>query len=90
VSRHIKGRARGNGFGLLAENDRDGNTVQSLVRHANCNSTMNVCTHVVSSKKRQAHSEVVEMIRGSQKRQSRLEFLSVYFLVCRDNSPQVA
>jgi hypothetical protein len=30
---------------------------------------MHIYTHAVSSKKRQAQSKVVEMIRGSQKRQ---------------------
>jgi hypothetical protein len=35
VSRHIKGWARGHGFSLLAENDKDVKTVQSLTRHAN-------------------------------------------------------
>ena len=69
MSRHIKGRARGHGFSLLAENDKDVKTVQSLTRHANSNITMHIYTHAVSSKKRQAQSKVVEMIRGSQKRQ---------------------
>jgi hypothetical protein len=86
VSRHIKGRARGHGFSLLAENDKDVKTVQSLTRHANSNITMHIYTHAVSSKKRQAQSKVVEMIRGSQKRQSRRKSLSVYFLVYRATS----
>jgi integrase len=81
VSRHIKGWARGNGFSLLSENDKDVKTVQSLMRHANGNITMNIYTHAVTSKKRQPQSKVVEMIRGSQKRQSRRESLSVYFLM---------
>jgi len=47
---------------LLAENDEDVKTVQSLMRHANSNITMNVYTHAVSSKKRRPQSKVVEMI----------------------------
>ena len=47
---------------LLAENDEDVKTVQSLMRHANSNITMNIYTHAVSSKKRRAQSKVVEMI----------------------------
>jgi hypothetical protein len=34
------------------------------MRHANSNITMNIYTHAGSSKKRQAQSKVVEMIRG--------------------------
>jgi integrase len=37
-------------------------TVQSLMRHANSNITMNIYTHAVSRKKRRAQSKVVEMI----------------------------
>jgi integrase len=47
---------------LLAENDEDVKTVQSLMRHANSNITMDIYTHAVSSKKRRAQSRVVEMI----------------------------
>jgi integrase len=47
---------------LLAENDEDVKTVQSLMRHANSNITMNIYTHAVSSKKRRAQRKVVEMI----------------------------
>jgi integrase len=47
---------------LLAENDEDVKTVQSLMRHANSNITMNVYTHAVSSKKRRAQHKVVAMI----------------------------
>jgi integrase len=47
---------------LLAENDEDVKTVQSLMRHANSNITMNIYTHAVSSKKRRAQQRVVEMI----------------------------
>jgi hypothetical protein len=36
--------------------------VQSLLRHANSNITMNIYTHAVSSKKRRAQQKVVEMI----------------------------
>jgi len=35
---------------LLAENEEDVKTVQSLMRHANSNITMNIYTHAVSSK----------------------------------------
>jgi len=52
---------------LLAENDEDVKTVQSLMRHANSNVTMNICTHAVSSKKRRAQSKVVEMILPEDK-----------------------
>jgi integrase len=47
---------------LLAGNDEDVKTVQSLMRHANSSVTMDIYTHAVSSKKRQAQSRVVEMI----------------------------
>lgn len=52
---------------ILAENDVDVKTVQSLMRHANSNITMNVYTHAVSSKKRRAQSKVVEMILPERK-----------------------
>ena len=52
---------------LLAENDEDVKTVQSLMRHANSNITMNIYTHAVSSKKRRAQSKVVEMILPEEK-----------------------
>jgi integrase len=51
---------------LLAENDEDVKTVQSLMRHANSNITMNMYIHAVSSKKRRAQSKVVEMILPDQ------------------------
>jgi integrase len=51
---------------LLAENDEDVKTVQSLMRHANSNITMNNYTHAVSSKKRRAQSKVAEMILPEQ------------------------
>jgi hypothetical protein len=35
-------------------------TVQSLLRHANSNITMNIYTHAVDGKKREAQSRVVE------------------------------
>ena len=47
---------------LLAENDEDVKTVQSLMRHANCSITLNIYTHAVTSKKRRAQSKVVRMI----------------------------
>jgi integrase len=52
---------------LLAENDEDVKTVQSLMRHANSNITMNIYTHAISSKKRRAQSKVVEMILPNEK-----------------------
>jgi hypothetical protein len=51
---------------------------------------MNIYTHAVSNQKRQAQSKVVEMIRGSQKRQSRRESLSVYSLMYGADFPKVA
>jgi integrase len=42
-------------------------TVQSLMRHANSNITMNFYTHAVGSKKRRAQSKVVEMILPPEK-----------------------
>ena len=45
-----------------AQDDEDVKTVQSPMRHANSNITMNIYTHAVSSKKRRAQSRVVEMI----------------------------
>ncbi len=41
--------------------------MQSLMRHANSNITMNIYTHAVSSKKRRAQSKVVEMILPEEK-----------------------
>jgi site-specific recombinase XerD len=56
---------------LLAENDDDVKTVQSLMRDAKSNitvnSTMNIYTHAVSSKKWRAKSKVVEMILPAEK-----------------------
>jgi integrase len=40
--------------------------VQSLMRHANSNITMNIYTYAASSKKRRAQSKVVEMILPEQ------------------------
>src|SRR5258708_7824095 len=51
---------------LLAENDEDVKTVQSLMRHANSNITMNIYTHAVSSKKRRAPQKTVELILPSR------------------------
>jgi len=48
---------------LLVGNGEDVKTAQSLMRHANPNITMAVYTHPVQSKKREAQSKVVEMIR---------------------------
>src|SRR5260370_13879078 len=47
---------------LLAEDDEDVKTVQSLMRHANSNITMNIYTHAVSRNRRRAQQKVVEMI----------------------------
>jgi integrase len=47
---------------LLAKNNEDVKTVQSLMRHANSRITMDIYTHPISSKQRQAQSRVVEMI----------------------------
>ncbi len=54
--------------------------MQSLMRHANSNITMDIYTHALSSKKRQAQSKAVGMNRGSKKRRNRRESPSVYFL----------
>ncbi len=63
VTKHISWHVFRHTFStLLAENDEDVKTVQSLMRHANSNITMNIYTHAVSSKKRRALSKVVEMI----------------------------
>ncbi len=68
VSKHISWHVFRHTFStLLAENDEDVKTVQSLMRHANSNITMNIYTHAVSSKKRRALSKVVEMILREEK-----------------------
>jgi len=68
VTKHISWHVFRHTFStLLAENDEDVKTVQSLMRHANSNITMNIYTHAVSSKKRRALSNVVEMILREEK-----------------------
>ena len=63
ITKHISWHVFRHTFStLLAENDEDVKTVQSLMRHANSNITMNIYTHAVSSKKRRAQRKVVEMI----------------------------
>jgi integrase len=47
---------------LLAENDEDVKTVQSLMRHANPRITLEIYTHAVDRKKRSAQSKVVHMV----------------------------
>jgi integrase len=47
---------------LLAANGEDVKTVQSLLRHANPTITFGIYTHAVRSKKREAQSQVVEMV----------------------------
>lgn len=67
ITKHISWHVFRHTFStLLAENDEDVKTVQSLMRHANSNITMNIYTHAVSSKKRRAQSKVVEMILPGQ------------------------
>lgn len=67
ITKHISWHVFRHTFStLLAENDEDVKTVQSLMRHANSNITMNIYTHAVSSKKRRAQSRVVEMILPQQ------------------------
>ena len=67
ITKHISWHVFRHTFStLLAENDEDVKTVQSLMRHANSNITMNIYTHAVSSKKRRAQSRVVEMILPGQ------------------------
>ena len=68
VTKHISWHVFRHTFStLLAENDEDVKTVQSLMGHANSNITMNIYTHAVSSKKRRALSKVVEMILREEK-----------------------
>ena len=68
VTKHISWHVFRHTFStLLAENDEDVKTVQSLMRHANSNITMNIYTHAVSSKKRRVLSKVVEMILREEK-----------------------
>src|SRR5216684_2885802 len=63
ITKHINWHVFRHTFStLLAENDEDVKTVQSLMRHANSAITMDIYTHAVSSKKRRAQSKVVEMI----------------------------
>ena len=76
---------------LLAENDEDVKTVQSLMRHANSNITMNIYTHAVSSKKRRAQSKVVEMILPEEKRRRPQKVPpNVYLLVYYAIFPKVS
>jgi site-specific recombinase XerD len=51
---------------LLVGNGGDVKTAQSLMRHANPNITMALYTHPVNSKKREAQTKVVEMIRPGE------------------------
>ena len=68
IAKHINWHVFRHTFStLLAENDEDVKTVQSLMRHANSNITMNIYTHAVSSKKRRAQSKVVEMILPAER-----------------------
>lgn len=68
ITKHISWHVFRHTFStLLAENDEDVKTVQSLMRHANSNITMNIYTHAVSSKKRRAQSKVVEMILPAER-----------------------
>jgi integrase len=92
VTKHISWHVFRHTFStLLAENDEDVKTVQSLMRHANSNITMNIYTHAVSSKKRRALSKVVEMILREEKTTPVAAVsLNVYFLVYRADFPKVA
>jgi integrase len=47
---------------LLAQNEEDVKTVQSLMRHASSRVTLDIYTHGVSAKKRAAQARVVEMV----------------------------
>src|SRR5216683_3761084 len=63
ITKHINWHVFRHTFStMLAENDEDVKTVQSLMRHANSSITMDIYTHAVSSKKRRAQAKVVEMI----------------------------
>ncbi len=69
ITKHINWHVFRHTFStLLAENDEDVKTVQSLMRHANSSITMDIYTHAVSSKKRRAQAKVVEMILPVGKR----------------------
>jgi integrase len=69
ITKHINWHVFRHTFStLLAENDEDVKTVQSLMRHANSSITMDIYTHAVSSKKRRAQAKVVEMILPEGKR----------------------
>ncbi len=68
ITKHISWHVFRHTFStLLAENDEDVKTVQSLMRHAS-SITMDIYTHAVSSKKRRAQAKVVEMILPNGKR----------------------
>lgn len=63
ITKHISWHVFRHTFStLLAANDEDVKTVQSLMRHANSSITMDVYTHAVSTKKRRAQTKVVEMM----------------------------
>lgn len=47
---------------LLAENNEDVKTVQSLMRHSSSRVTLDVYTHAVGSMKRAAQAKVVQLI----------------------------
>lgn len=69
ITKHINWHVFRHTFStLLAENDEDVKTVQSLMRHANSRITMDIYTHAVGSKKRRAQAKVVEMILPEGKR----------------------
>ncbi len=67
ITKHISWHTFRHTFStLLAQNGEDVKTVQSMMRHANPRLTLEVYTHAVDAKKRQAQSKVVEMILPRQ------------------------
>ena len=48
---------------LLRQNGNDPEVVQALLRHASYQITANIYDEAVSAEKRQAHSEVIRLVR---------------------------
>ena len=53
---------------MLRSAGTDVKVQQELLRHANIQTTMNICTQAVSDQKRAANSKVVEMVLTGAKR----------------------
>lgn len=52
---------------LLNEQETDLKVQQSLLRHADIRTTMNICTHAVADRPRQANSKVVSILLPEKK-----------------------